>query len=121
MTLSPLAGKPAPANMLIDVKRLLDDYLTRQPDLGDPQQLVSFGTSGHRGTSADGTFTEAHILAITQAIAEYRKGHGIGGPLYMGADTHALSGPAARTAREVLAGNGVETVVSNGDVATPTP
>src|SRR5262249_27078489 len=89
--------------------------------LGDPRQLVSFGTSGHRGTARDGTFTEAHILAITQAICEYRRGQGIDGPVYMGKDTHALSGPAQRTALEVLAGNGVETILQRDDGVTPTP
>src|SRR5262245_65917338 len=100
MALSPLAGKPAPAELLIDVPKLLHDYHTRRPDLADPQQLVSFGTSGHRGTSLDGTFTEAHILAITQAICDYRAARKITGPVFMGKDTHALSGPAERTALE---------------------
>src|SRR5262249_39561972 len=103
MALHPLAGKPAPADMLIDVARLLQQYETRQPDLADPQQLVSFGTSGHRGTSEDGSFTQAHILAITQAICDYRALQNINGPLFMGKDTHALSEPAQRTALEVLA------------------
>jgi phosphoglucomutase len=121
MTISPLAGKPAPSDMLIDVAHLEREYHERQPDLSDPQQLVSFGTSGHRGTSLNGTFTEAHILAITQAICEYRQGQGIRGPIYMGKDTHALSGPAQRTALEVLAANGVETVIQPDDGVTPTP
>src|SRR5215831_153658 len=103
MSLHPLAGKPAPANLLIDVARLERDYYERRPNVDDPVQLVSFGTSGDRGTPLDGTFTEAHILAITQAICEYRKNKGIDGPLYMGKDTHALSGPAQRSALEVLA------------------
>src|SRR5262249_31542311 len=89
--------------------------------LGDPRQLVSFGTSGHRGTARDGTFTEAHILAITQAICDYRRTQGIDGPVYMGKDTHALSGPAQRTALEVLAANGVETILQRDDGVTPTP
>src|SRR5205085_61205 len=93
----------------------------RKPDIGDPRQLVSFGTSGHRGTTGDGTFTEAHILAITQAICEYRRGKSIDGPLFMGKDTHALSSPAQRTALDVLAANGVETVIQRDDGATPTP
>ena len=92
--------------MLVDVVRLEREYYERRPDVDDPNQLVSFGTSGHRGSSLRGTFTEAHILAITQAICEYRQQQGIDGPLFMGKDTHALSGPAQRTALEVLAGNG---------------
>src|SRR5215204_3359013 len=84
MPLSPLAGKPAPADLLIDVGRLVSAYYTRTPDAADPQQLVSFGTSGHRGTSENGTFTEAHILAVTQAICDYRQSQGITGPLVMG-------------------------------------
>jgi phosphoglucomutase len=121
MPLHPLAGQPAPADLLINVAKLLRDYHERQPDLADPQQLVSFGTSGHRGTSENGSFTEAHILAITQAICEYRKQHGIDGPLFLGKDTHALSGPAQQTALEVLAANGVETIVQREDGFTPTP
>src|SRR6516164_8951382 len=121
MTISPLAGKPAPKEMLVDVSRLEREYFERWPDLDDPNQLVSFGTSGHRGSPLHGSFTEAHILAITQAICDYRKGHVTSGPLYMGKDTHALSGPAQRTALEVLAGNGVETVIQQGDGFTPTP
>src|SRR5579863_901735 len=105
MPLSPLAGKPAPENILIDVSRLERDYFERMPDTSDPAQLVSFGTSGHRGTSLNGSFTEAHILAITQAICEYRSGKGIGGPLFLGKDTHALSDAAQRTALEVLGAN----------------
>lgn len=121
MAVHPLAGKPAPADMLIDVDRLLQQYETRQPDLGDPQQLVSFGTSGHRGTSEDGSFTQAHILAITQAICDYRALQNISGPLFMGKDTHALSEPAQRTALEVLAANGIETFIQENDGVTPTP
>jgi phosphoglucomutase len=121
MALSPLAGKPAPKEMLVDLARLERDYFERQPDLGDPNQLVSFGTSGHRGTSLNGTFTEAHILAITQAICDYRRSQNISGPLQMGKDTHALSAPAQRTALEVLAANGVETVIQKNDGVTPTP
>src|SRR5436309_4018996 len=121
MPLSPLAGQPAPRELLIDVDRLVNDYHTRTPDLSDPLQLVSFGTSGHRGTSENGTFTEAHILAITQAVCEYRASQNITGPLYMGKDTHALSGPAQKTALEVLAANGVETVIHEKDRPTPTP
>ena len=104
MTLHPLAGKPAPADILIDVNRLHREFLERKPDLGDPRQLVSFGTSGHRGTPLDGTLTAAHITAITQAICDYRRTQGIDGPLYMGKDTHALSSLSQATALEVLAG-----------------
>src|SRR5215470_6526154 len=121
MPLSPLAGKPAPKELLVDLSRLERDYYQKQPDLNDPNQLVSFGTSGHRGSSLNGTFTEAHILAITQAICDYRRGKGTDGPLFMGKDTHALSAPAQRTALEVLAANGVATVIQRGDGATPTP
>ena len=119
--LSPLAGRPAPKEMLVDVARLEREYFARRPDLGDPNQLVSFGTSGHRGSPLEGTFTEAHILAITQAICDYRRGQGTDGPLYMGKDTHALSGPAQRTALEVLAANNVHTVIQRDDGVTPTP
>ncbi|MGB2663475.1 MAG: phosphoglucomutase (alpha-D-glucose-1,6-bisphosphate-dependent) [Candidatus Acidiferrum sp.] len=119
--ISPLAGKPATKDMLIDVAKLERDYFERRPDTSDPNQLVSFGTSGHRGTPFNGTFTEAHILAITQAICEYRQFKGIHGPLYMGKDTHAISGPAQRTALEVLAANHVETVIQSGNGVTPTP
>ncbi len=121
MNTNPLAGKVAPASILIDVARLELDYFAQKPDLSNPYQLVSFGTSGHRGTSSTGTFTEAHILAITQAICEYRKSAGIDGPLFMGMDTHALSAAAQRTALEVLAANGVETVIQPDNGATPTP
>ena len=114
MAVSPLAGKPAPKEMLIDPAKLEREYYERMPDLADPNQLVSFGTSGHRGSPLRGTFNEAHILAITQAICEYRKGRGTDGPLFMGKDTHALSGPAQRTALEVLAANGVETIIQRG-------
>jgi phosphoglucomutase len=119
--LSPLAGKPAPKEMLIDVGQLEGDYFDRRPDLGDPTQMVSFGTSGHRGSPLHGTFTEAHILAITQAICDYRRKAGTDGPLYMGKDTHAVSDPAQRTALEVLAANGVETIIQRDNGVTPTP
>jgi len=119
--LSPLAGKPAPKELLIDVARLEREYFERRPDLEDRDQLVSFGTSGHRGSPLHGSFNESHILAITQAICDYRKQRGTDGPLYMGKDTHALSAPAERTALEVLAANGVETVIQEGDGVTPTP
>ena len=119
--LSPLAGKPAPKGMLVDLGRLEREYYERQPDYADPNQRVSFGTSGHRGTSLRGTFTEAHILAITQAICEFRRMKGTDGPLYLGKDTHALSGPAQRTALEVLPANQVWTILQRDDGVTPTP
>jgi len=107
--------------MLVDVARLEKDYFQRRPDLQDPNQLVHFGTSGHRGSPFQGTFTEAHIFAITQAICDYRRSQGTDGPLYLGKDTHALSGPAQRTALEVLAANSVETIVQQNGGVTPTP
>ena len=121
MALSPLAGKPAPKEMLIDPEQLVREYYVRKPDPAAPAQQISFGTSGHRGSPLTGSFNEAHILAIAQAICDYRRTHGISGPLYMGRDTHAVSGPAQRTALEVLAANGVETVIQSGDDVTPTP
>ncbi|MFZ0913968.1 MAG: phosphoglucomutase (alpha-D-glucose-1,6-bisphosphate-dependent) [Candidatus Korobacteraceae bacterium] len=121
VTISPLAGKPAPKEILVDVARLEAEYFERKPAVSDPTQMVSFGTSGHRGSSLQGTFTEAHILAITQAICDYRRSQGIDGPLYMGKDTHALSAPAQRTALEVLAANNVETIIQCDDGVTPTP
>src|SRR5271157_4562235 len=121
MGIHPLAGQPAPKDMLIDVSRVERQYYERKPDSADPNQRVLFGTSGHRGNSLNGTLTEMHILAITQAICEYRRGRGIDGPLYMGKDTHALSGPAQRTALEVLAANEVETFIQRDDGVTPTP
>jgi phosphoglucomutase len=119
--ISPLAGKPAPPSMLIDPARLEREYRERKPDLSDPNQLVSFGTSGHRGSALRGSFNEAHILAITQAICEYRRAQGTDGPLFMGKDTHAVSRPAEQTALEVLAANGVETTIQRDDGVTPTP
>jgi phosphoglucomutase len=119
--ISPLAGKPAPPALLVDLARLEREYYERAPDMGDPNQLVRFGTSGHRGSPLDGAFTEAHIVAITQAICDYRKSQGIDGPLFMGKDTHAVSGPAQRTAIEVLAANQVETIIQRDDGVTPTP
>ncbi|HQP54580.1 MAG TPA: phosphoglucomutase (alpha-D-glucose-1,6-bisphosphate-dependent) [Syntrophorhabdus sp.] len=118
---SPLAGKLPPEEMLVDLKMLEREYYERKPDLKDPTQLVSFGTSGHRGSSLSGTFNEAHILATTQAICDYRKSKGVDGPLYIGKDTHGLSGPGQRTALEVLAANGVETMIQRDDGYTPTP
>jgi phosphoglucomutase len=121
MAISPLAGKPAPKDLLVDLAKLERAYYDRRPDVSDPNQLVAFGTSGHRGSSLHGTFTESHILAITQAICDYRRSQGTDGPLYMGKDTHALSGPAQRTALEVLAANGVHTIIQRDDGVTPTP
>jgi phosphoglucomutase len=118
---SPLAGRPAPKEMLIDVARLEREYFERRPDVSDPNQMVSFGTSGHRGSPLHGTFTEAHILAITQAICDYRRGVGTDGPLYMGKDTHAVSDPAQHTALEVLAANNVDTIIQRDNGVTPTP
>jgi len=121
MAISPFAGKPATRDMLVDLAKLERDYYDREPDVDDANQMVSFGTSGHRGSSLRGSFTEAHIVAITQAICDYRRGQGTDGPLYMGKDTHALSGPAQRTAVEVLAANGVTTIIQQSDGVTPTP
>jgi phosphoglucomutase len=121
MAISPLAGKPAPKSILIDVAALQREYNDREPDLADPTQLVSFGTSGHRGTPIRGTFTAAHILAISQAICDYRRAQGIDGPVFMGKDTHALSDAAQRTALQVLAANGVETMIQRDNGVTPTP
>jgi phosphoglucomutase len=120
-TISPLAGRPAPKSLLVDLARLEREYYERKPNAGDPTELVSFGTSGHRGSPFRGSFTEAHIAAITQAICDYRRGQGIDGPLYMGKDTHALSEPAQRTALEVLSANGVETIIQRDAGVTPTP
>ncbi len=121
MAIHPLAGKAAPADILIDLKQLEKAYYERKPDPDNPQQLVSFGTSGHRGSPLENTLNEVHILAITQAICDYRASKDISGPLYMGKDTHAVSGPAQRTALEVLAANGVDTIIQRGDGFTPTP
>src|SRR5258707_21487 len=111
MTISALAGKPAPKAMLVDLARLEQAYYDRRPDADDPNQLVAFGTSGHRGSPFLGSFNEAHIAAITEAICDYRRRHKIDGPLYMGKDTPALSEPAQRTALEVLSANRVETII----------
>jgi len=121
MAISPLAGKPAPRDILIDPAQLERAYFATRPDMGDPGQQVSFGTSGHRGTPLNGSFTEAHVLAITQAICDYRRAAGIEGPLFMGKDTHAVSGPAQQTALEVLAANGAHVVIEHQDGFTPTP
>jgi len=121
VAISPLAGKPAPKEILVDVARLQSEYYGRRPDPADPTQLVAFGTSGHRGSSLRGSFNEAHILAISQAICDWRTRSGTNGPLYIGKDTHGLSGPAQRTALEVLAANGVEAIIQDRDGFTPTP
>jgi len=121
MSTHPLAGQPAPKDLLIDVSQIEAAFYEAEPNLSDPNQLVSFGTSGHRGASSNATFTRAHILAITQAICEYRRNQGTTGPLFMGKDTHALSRPAERVALEVLAANQVETFIQSDDGFTPTP
>ncbi len=121
MSTHPLAGRPAPRSVLINVPRLVAAYFSLQPDVGIPEQRVAFGTSGHRGSSLKASFNEAHIVAVTQAICLYRSSQGIDGPLYMGKDTHALSEPAFMSALEVLAANGVEVMVDEGDGYTPTP
>ena len=121
MTIHPLAGKLAPYESLINVPRLIAAYYTYQPDVGIPAQRVAFGTSGHRGTSLNSSFNEAHILAVSQAICEYRAAQGYSGPIYLGMDTHALSEPALYTAVEVFAANGVEVVIQQGLGYTPTP
>jgi len=121
MSVHPLAGQAAPHEILINVPRLISAYYTHRPDPADPGQRVSFGTSGHRGSSLNNSFNEAHILAISQAISELRKAQNISGPLYLGMDTHALSEPALYTAVEVFAANQVETVIQEGFGYTPTP
>jgi phosphoglucomutase len=121
MAIHPLAGQLAPANVLIDVPALEQAYYSNQPDPADPRQRVAFGTSGHRGTPLDSTFTEAHILAIARAICDYRRAQGIDGPLFLGKDTHAVSDAAQRTALEVLAAEGIEVMLERDDGVTPTP
>ena len=121
MAIHPLAGKPAPSDVLVDLDKLRKEYYERKPDVAESDQRVRFGTSGHRGSSLRGSFNEAHILAITQAICEYRGGQGITGPLYIGKDTHALSEPAFATALEVLGANAVEVMIDRDDGYTPTP
>jgi phosphoglucomutase len=121
MKVSPLAGKPVDQSQLVDVPRLIIAYYSLQPDAENPAQRVSFGTSGHRGSAFDAAFNEAHILAISEAICLYRKSQNISGPLYLGVDTHALSVPAFASALEVLAANGVETMVDSAGGYTPTP
>ncbi len=121
MALHDLAGKPAPPALLENIPRLVSAYYTHTPDLDDPTEIVAFGTSGHRGSSLNYKFTESHILAICQAIVEYRRLHGIDGPLYVGMDTHALSEPALVTAVEVFAANGLDIFIQAGLGYTPTP
>src|SRR5512134_240196 len=117
----PLAGRPAPKDVLVDVAELLRRYAAETPDPRHPGERVAFGTSGHRGSSLRRSFNEAHILAVAQAVCEWRAAHGIDGPLFLGRDTHALSEPAEQTALEVLAANGVEVATSAGDAPVPTP
>ncbi len=119
--ISPLAGKPAPASLLVNVPKLVTAYYTEVPDPSVPAQRVAFGTSGHRGSSFENSFNEWHVLAITQAICQYRKSHGIDGPLFLGIDTHALSQSAYASALEVLAANGVDVMLATHDDYTPTP
>jgi phosphoglucomutase len=119
--ISPLAGKVAPPSLLVDVPRLIAAYFTDRPDPAVPEQRVSFGTSGHRGSAFNRSFNEAHILAIAQAVCHYRRRQQIDGPLFLGIDTHALSEPALRTTLEVLAANGVEVRIASHDDYTPTP
>ena len=121
MTHSPLAGKPAPAELLIDIPSLVTAYFSRKPDASVATHRVAFGTSGHRGSSFDNSFNEDHVLAISQAICLYRKAKGIDGPLFMGIDTHALSTPAGISALEVFAANGVDVMLATDDEYTPTP
>jgi len=121
MIISPLAGKPAPPELLVDVARLVSAYFTNRPDVAVPEQRVIFGTSGHRGSALDCSFNEYHVLAISQAICEYRAGAQITGPLFIGIDTHALSVPACASALEVFAANGVEVMLARDDEYTPTP
>jgi phosphoglucomutase len=121
MTIHPLAGKPAPKEVLVDTNKVRREFYARTPDFADLTQRVAFGTSGHRGSSLDSSFNETHVLAIAQAICDYRSSQGIDGPLYMGKDTHALSEPAFTTALEVLAGNSVQTMIDCNGGYTPTP
>src|SRR5215510_1721434 len=121
MSIHPLAGQSAPRELLVDLDKLNKEYCARKPDVTDSAQRVSFGTSGHRGSSLRGSFNEWHVVAITQAICDYRSSQGIDGPLYIGRDTHALSEPAFTTALEVLAANGVETMIDANGGYTPTP
>ena len=121
MTYHHLAGKPAPHSILLNVPRLVSAYYSRHPDINDPQNLVSFGTSGHRGTAFNNSFNEDHVLAVTQAVCDYRKANRISGPLFLGMDTHALSEACFTSALEVLAANSVETMIQQDFGYTPTP
>src|SRR3974377_1030562 len=121
MATDPRAGKLATPDMLVDVPRLIAAYYELKPDVSDPTQKVAFGTSGHRGSSFNASFNENHILAISQAISEFRKNEGTSGPLFLAKDTHALSDPALKSALEVLGANGVEVMVDTGLGYTPTP
>src|SRR6202050_5734485 len=121
MTISPAAGKPADPSILVNIPKLITDYYELQTDPSVPSQRVVFGTSGHRGSAFDVAFNEWHILAITQAICDFRKLQKIDGPLFLGIDTHALSEPAFASALEVLAANNVEVLLSEGTAYTPTP
>src|SRR5262245_12633009 len=120
MTMHPHAGRPAPKDQLVDLQALAHEYYARRIDVADPAQRVVFGTSGHRGSSLHGSFNEAHILAITQAICDYRRQEGTSGPLYLGKDTHAMSEPASRPALEVLVANLADVVIDRRGW-TPTP
>jgi len=115
VTINPRAGQPAEPSLLVDVPKLISAYYTGRPDPSSPAERVAFGTSGHRGSSFDNSFNEGHVLAITQAICQYRAANGIDGPLFIGADTHALSTPALASAVEVMAANGVEVMLSAED------
>src|SRR4051812_6860125 len=121
MSISANAGKLADSTNLVDVSKLQAAYYHRRPDPSNPQQRVAFGTSGHRGSSLAGSFNEFHIFAMTQAICEYRKANKIDGPLFLGIDTHPLSGPAADSAMEVLGANGVDVMIADNTPYTPTP
>jgi phosphoglucomutase len=121
MNISPLAGHPAPTEMLLDVPALIAAYFREIPDPAVRSERVSFGTSGHRGSAFDRTFNEHHVLAISEAICRYRRAHSINGPLFLGIDTHALSAPACATAFEVLAAHGVDVMLAEHDEYTPTP
>ena len=121
MSVHPLAGKPAPESILVNVPKLVTAYYALRPDPSVPEQRVVFGTSGHRGSAFDHAFNEWHILAMTQAICDYRKQQGIQGPLFVGMDTHALSEPAFASALEVLAANNVDVMVADSNAYTPTP
>ena len=121
MKISPLAGKPAPRDLLVDVPKLITAYYSLRPDPAEAGQRVAFGTSGHRGTAFDGSFNEAHVLAISQAICDYRTRENINGPLFLGIDTHVLSAPASASALEVLAANGIDVMLAEQDEYTPTP